>query len=114
MHSISEHLWHTKNSKKWLEYEKIRATLENYVKTDLYHNLKFISSPMLIQYSTHSKSLCQVVCKHMNVHPIGQETFWLTYSGVLENKLNQKRSDVSNLTKKTFKGMKNMFLLCMV
>ena len=99
-----KHSWQTESSKRWLEFETIRATLENYVKNELFHNLKFISSPTLIHFSTQSKSLCQVVCKHMNVHPNGQEGFWLNYSSIIEEKISQKRSDVSNLMKKTFKG----------
>jgi hypothetical protein len=100
----TKHSWLTKNSQRWFQFEKIKATLEIYVKDELFHTLKFISSPVLMQYSSELRSLCQVVCKKMNIEPEDKEGFWLMYSNIIEKRLNQKRLDVSNLMKKAFKG----------
>jgi hypothetical protein len=102
--STSKHSWLTENSQRWFQFEKIKATLEIYVKDELFHTLKFVSSPILMQYSSESRSLCQVVCTKMSVEPKDKEGFWLMYSNIIEKRLNQKRSDVSNLMKKAFKG----------
>jgi hypothetical protein len=106
--SSTKHSWQTTDSKKYFEHEKIRTRLENYVKDNLFHTLKFVSSPAVVQYSIGRKSLCQVVCKHMNVVQSEQQVFWGQYSKVIEKKLNQKRSDVSNIMKKEFKGKKSI------
>ena len=86
-YSSTKHMWQTKQSKRWFDFEKIKATLENYVKYELFHNLKFISCPLLMHYSNEPKSLCQVVCKKMNVEHKDQEGFWHTYSHVIEKKI---------------------------
>src|SRR5688572_19978574 len=60
---ISKHSWQTEHSKQWFEKERIRVRLEDYVKDELFHSIKFISSPIVMQFSLQPKSLCQLVCK---------------------------------------------------
>jgi hypothetical protein len=97
--------WSTDERKRHMEYDRMKAMVKGYVKTELFHVLKFVSSPSLIQFSSAPKSLCQVVCKKFNVSPHNQESFWNNYGNLIEKTLNRKRSDVSNLMKKAFKGM---------
>jgi hypothetical protein len=108
--SRTKHILAMDDSKRQMEYEKMNSMVENYVKTELFHVLKFVSSPSLIQFSSAPKSLCQVVCKKFNVYQHNQETFWMMYSNLIEKKLNQKRSDISNLMKKAFKDMYKHYL----
>jgi hypothetical protein len=82
--SNSKHSWTTANSQRWFQFEKVRATLEIYVKDELFCTLKFVSSPVLMQYSSESRSLCQVVCKKMNVEPEDKEGFWSMYSNIIK------------------------------
>jgi hypothetical protein len=103
--SPTTHIWSTDDSKRHMEYETMKTMVENYVKTELFHVLAFVSSPSLMQFSSAPKSLCQVVCKKFNLHQhTHQETFWMRYSYLIAKKLNQKRSDISNVMKKAFKG----------
>ena len=78
--------------------------LDQYVKNDLFHMIVFISSPALTAFSRNAQLLCQVVCNYLNISPNEHECFWMLYAKFVEQKLNQKRSDVSNAIKTTFKG----------
>ena len=81
--------------------------LEHLVKTDLFHKIVFILSPTMIEFSSDTLSLCQYVCNNLGIPKRDQKQFWSNYSKHVEKKLNQKRADVSNAMKKTFKGNKN-------
>ena len=54
--------------------------IEQYAKNNLFHSLKFISSPEMVMYSKDSKSLCQVACSKFNVAKQYQSSFWTMYS----------------------------------
>ena len=78
--------------------------IERYVKNDLFHQLKFISSPEMVMYSNDSRSLCQVACTKFNVDKPSQSGFWARYAKYIPKFLNKKRADVSNGVKKQFQG----------
>jgi len=78
--------------------------LECYVKNNLFHSLKFISSPEMIMFSKDSRSLCQVVCALFNVPKGQQMSFWSMNSKYIPKFLNKKRADVCNGLKKQFQG----------
>ena len=78
--------------------------MEQYVKNDLFYRLKFISSPEMMLFSWQAQSICQVVCNKFNVPRNEHVRFWSMYSKTLIQKLNKKRSDVSNAMKRAFQG----------
>ena len=85
-----------------IDNEATLNMIERYVKNDLFHRLKFISSPEMVMYSKDSRSLCQVACNKFNVDKQDQIRFWAMYSKYIPKFLNKKRSDVSNGVKKQF------------
>ena len=79
--------------------------IERYVKTNLFHSLKFVSSPEMIEFSSDSRSLSQVACNMFKVPKSYQKTFWGMYSKYIPKFLNKKCADASNGLKKQFQGM---------
>ena len=55
-------------------------------------------------FSWEAQSICQVICTKFNVPENGCVSFWSQYSKAIIQKLNKKRSDVSNAMRKAFKG----------
>ena len=66
------------------------SMIEQYVKGDLFHKLKFISSPEMMMYSQNLKLLCHHFCTWFNVQGTNQGIFWCTYSKVIFKVLNKK------------------------
>ena len=50
------------HSNFFLDYEKTVVMIEQFVKGDFFHQLKFISSPEMIEFSWDKNSICQIVC----------------------------------------------------
>jgi hypothetical protein len=76
--------------------------LERYVKNNLFHSLKFISTQEMIMFSKDSRSLCQVICMLFNTSKGYQMTFWGMNSKFIPKFLNKKCADVCNALKKQF------------
>ena len=83
--------------------------IEQCVKGDLFHKLKFISSQEMMMYSQNPRLLCHLFCTKFNVQGTNQGIFWSTYSKVIIKVLSKKRLDVTNAMKQAFKG--NIFEL---
>ena len=98
----SNNYWPSLQEKVMIDNEATLNMIEQYVKNDLFHRLKFISSPEMVMYSKDSRSLCQVACNKFNVDKQDQIRFWAMYSKYIPKFLNKKRSDVSNGVKKQF------------
>ena len=99
------HNWSSLQPDLFFNKERTTRNLDQFVKTYLFHMIVFISSPALVSFSRDAQSLCQIVCNELNIPLNDQEQFWMIYAKTVEQKLNKKRSDVSNAMKKTFKGM---------
>ncbi|HEY9298456.1 MAG TPA: hypothetical protein VIQ31_19285, partial [Phormidium sp.] len=96
--------WASAQPENIFNHERTMIMLDQLVKTDLFHKIVFISAPKLIEFSSDTFSLCQYVCNHLGIPSNDQRQFWRNYAKHVEKKLNQKRADVSNAMKKTFKG----------
>ena len=98
--------WSAIQAGTYQSHENTMRLLDNFVKTNIFHKIAFISHPSLVAFSKQPQSLCSIVCSYFNVPDKDQEKekFWSVYYKHVEKKLNQKRSDVSNAMKKIFKG----------
>jgi len=101
--------WPSVQDQALLNKDATESMIEQYVKGELFHKLKFISSPEMMMYSQNPRSLCHLFCTKFNVQGTNQGIFWSTYSKVIIKALNKKRSDVTNAMKQAFKG--NIFEL---
>ena len=101
--------WASVQCETFFNHEKTVRLLDQYVKTELFHMIVFISSPALIAFSRDAQSLCQVVCNYLNIAEKVHECIWMIYARLVEQKLNHKRSDVSNAMKAMFKGKQHVF-----
>lgn len=105
----SNSIWPSPSSQSYFDNEKTMVMLERFIRNELFHRLKFISSPEMIAFSWESKSLCQIVCNKFQVNKIEQTRFWSVYSKFISQKLNKKRSEISNIMRKAFKGKISFF-----
>ena len=96
--------WLSLHEKVMVNNEATLNMIERYVKNDLFHKLKFISSPEMMMFSKDSRSLCQLACYWFKVENQHHSTFWGMYSRNIPKFLNKKHSDVSNGLKKQFQG----------
>src|SRR5687767_3380493 len=96
--------WTSTSSQQFMDFEKTLVLLKDFVRKNIFHRLKFISSPEMVAFSWNEYSLCQMVCKHFQVTKIEQIQFWSVYSKCINQKLNKKRSEISNIMRKAFKG----------
>ena len=99
--------WASAQPENIFNHERTMMMLDHLVKTEVFHKIVFILSPTMIEFSSDTLSLCQYVCNNLGIPKRDQKQFWSNYSKHVEKKLNQKRADVSNAMKKTFKGNKN-------
>ena len=102
--SFSHQNWPNAESHAYLDHEKTLVQIEHFVRSFLFHRLKFISAPEMNSYSKDSKSLCQLICGGFKVKENEQHRFWSLYSKTVVQKLNKKRAEVSNAIWKLFKG----------
>lgn len=101
---INYNEWSVYQNKVFMDHERTLILLDKYVKNDMFHQLKFISCSEMMIFSWEEQSICQVVCTKFNVPKDGRISFWAQYSKTIIQKLNKKRSDVSNAMRKAFKG----------
>ena len=97
--------WPSVKSNAHKDHENTMTNLEQYVKNELFHCLKFISSPEMIAFSWDAKSLCQLFCAEFKVSKFEQTGWWSLYHERISQKLNKKRSEVSNAMQNVFKCM---------
>jgi len=97
-------MWPSTDSRFYLDQNKTVAMLEQYVRNKMFKKLKFISDPTMIAFSWEKASLCQTVCTKFKVARLEQTMFWSYYQNTINQKLNKKRSEVSNAMRKSFKG----------
>ena len=97
--------WPTSDSCFYLDQAKTVTMIGQYVKTDSFHELKFISSPDMLAFSWEKKSICQLICEKFKVDRMEQTIFWSYYQNTINQKLNKKRAEVSNAMRKAYKGM---------
>jgi len=74
--------------------------------------LKFISSPEMIEFSWDKNSICQIVCEKFGVSSFEQTFFWSCYKKTVSQKLNKKRAEICNAMRKIFKGMLLFDCIC--
>ena len=96
--------WLVYQNKVFMNHERTLILLDKYVKNEMFHQSKFISCPEMMIFSWEAQSICQVVCTKFNVPKNSRISFWSQYSKTIIQKLNKKRSDVSNAMRKAFKG----------
>ena len=96
--------WPSLHEKVMFDNEATLNMIERFVKNDIFHSLKFISSPEMMMFSKDARSLCQFTCTKFNVTKEYQSNFWSMYSKYIPKFLNKKRADVSNALKKHFQG----------
>ena len=101
---INYNEWSVYQNKVFLDHERTLILIDKYVKNEMFHQLKFISHPEMMIFSWEPQSICQVICTKFNVPKNGRVSFWSQYSKPIIQKLNKKRSDVSNAMRKAFKG----------
>ena len=89
--------WTSTTSQQFMDHEKTLVLMEAFVRKHIFHRLKFISSPEMVAFSWNEYSLCQMVCKHFHVTKIEQIQFWAWFSKCINQKLNKKRSEISNI-----------------
>ena len=99
MHSA----WPSLNTNTYLDHEKTSTMIEQYVKDKMFHDLVFILNLEMIAFSWEATSICQIVCDKFKVSKFEQTQFWSIYSNRICQKLNKKRSEVSNGMRKVFK-----------
>ena len=88
--------------------------IDSYVKDHLSKNLKFIPSGEMMMFSEKQRSLCQKVCRALNVLPADQQIYWNLYSRCVEKSINAARNDaVAALKKSFFKGKLPCFMCVM-
>lgn len=97
--------WPSLDEKTFMENSATISLIERYVKNTLFHRLKFISAPEMMDFSRDPRSLTQVACAHFNVPKDYQHRFWAQYGKNFSKYLNKKRADVSNAMKNSFRGM---------
>ena len=97
-------MWPSMDSCFYLDQNKTVAMIEQYVRNKMFKKLKFISDPTMIAFSWEKNSLCQTVCTKFKVARLEQTMFWSYYQNTINQKLNKKRSEVSNAMRKSFKG----------
>ena len=110
--SINHQEWSAYQNKVFLDHERTLILIDQYVKNDMFHQLKFILRPEMMIFSWEAKSICQIICTKFNVPKNGSINFWSTYSKHIIQKLNKKRFDVSIAMKKSFKGKYMCLFLC--
>ena len=71
--------WPTLDEKTYMEKEATISQIEQYVKNNLFHRLKFISAPEMMDFLRHPRLLTQVACSHFNVPKDYQHWFWAQY-----------------------------------
>ena len=96
--------WPSAESNAYLDHEKTLAQIDQYVRSFLFHQLKFISAPEMIAFSKDKRSLCQLFCDKLKVKENEQLQFWSLYTKTINQKLNKKHLEVSNALCKAFKG----------
>lgn len=107
--------WTSLHEKITMHNDATVNMLEHYVKNNLFHRLKFISSPEMVMFSRDSRSLCQHVCSLFQAIGAYQITFWNTNSIFIPRFLNKKQGDVCNALKKQFQSkliMKASYMTC--
>ena len=88
-----------------MEKEATISQIKRYIKNNLFHRLKFILAPEMMDFLRDPRSLIQVACSHFNVPKDYQHQFWAQYGKQWFSKfLNKKRADVSNAMKNSFRG----------
>ena len=84
------------------EQKQNRKKIDIFVKEELFCVLKFIPSGKMMLYSSNKRSMCQMVCKALNV-PLEQHQFyWEKYYRCAEKSLNAARNDSVAAIKKLF------------
>ena len=53
-------------------------------------------------YSSNKRTICQLVCKALNVPPEQHQSYWETYYRCVEKSLNAARNDAVAAMKKAF------------
>ena len=102
--TINHNEWAAYQNKVFMDHERTLVLLDQYVKNEMFHHLKFISNAEMMIFSWEENSICQIVCTKFNVSKNNRVSFWTKYTKYIIQKLNKKRSDVSNAMRKSFKG----------
>lgn len=96
--------WISIASNSFFDHKKTMVMVEQFVHMEIFYWLKFISSLEMIAFSWSPQSLCQIVCQKFQVDKMEQTRFWLLYSKLISQKLNKKRSEISNIMLKSFRS----------
>ena len=96
--------WTNIQENTYMEKEATINDIDQFVKSHIFHKLKFISAPEMMDFSKNSQSIAQVVCSKFDVPKLYQTRFWSQYKKYATKFLNKKRADVSNALRNSFKG----------
>ena len=86
------------------QQQENQKKIDGYVKEHLFKKVKFFNLEMMC-FSTHGNSICQMVCKALNIIESEKEVFWTNYSGCVKKSIKVARNDaVAAMKLAFFKG----------
>jgi hypothetical protein len=85
-----------------LEEQKVnREKIDEYVKKHCFKHIKFYNM-MWDSFSNHPKSICQKVCKGLNIIDEERQIYWNTYSASVDNSIKVARNNAIAAIKLSF------------
>jgi hypothetical protein len=97
-------LYNIKETDLAKEEKARRASLQEYVRHDLFPKWKFFTSKKQIIYSKKKGGIVLKICNDLSVRKKHRQMWWDKNSKVITESLNRKRNDVTTYIKKMFTG----------
>ena len=86
------------------QQQQNQKKIDYFVKEYLFKKVKFFNNEMMC-FSTNVNTICQMVCKALNIGEADRETFWATYCGCVKKAIKVARNDaVAAMKLAFFKG----------
>ena len=86
------------------QQQQNQKKIDCFVKEHLFKKVKFFNNEMMC-YSENVSSICQKVCKALNIAETDKETFWSTYFACVKKAIKVARNDaVAAMKLSFFKG----------
>ena len=86
------------------QQQQNQKKIDSFVKEHLFKRVKSFNNDMMC-YSTNVNTICQKVCKALNIVETDRETFWKNYCGCVKKAIKVARNDaVAAMKLAFFKG----------
>ena len=100
--------WKSMKLDEKVQQQQNQKKIDCFVKETLFKKVKFFNLEMMC-YTTKVNSICQMVCKALNIIENDKETFWRTYCKCIKNSIKFARNDAGAAMKLAFfKGTSRM------